>query len=155
MARASLTGFDELEKFLGALAKPERMAIKAVDRAAPLLKDALKAEIGRATGGTGKGGRKKHHTGHLQDSIELTKAKENHLGVFAVVKPAESVDENGMRAPEKLAYLEYGVPPHINANGTQHPGTQPQPIRQRAVNSVEAQCKNIMRETIYGEVDKL
>lgn len=144
MARAKLNGFDDLEKFLVKLAEPTKMAIKAVDAAAPVLEESFKAEVRKAANRKDKNG-KPYSTGELVNSIKRTKAKENHLGVFSVVK-ADGEDSKGLRNVEKLAYLEYGVASH---------GQAPHPVRQKAVNSAEAECAEIMQEVIYKEVDKL
>lgn len=147
MARAKLTGFDELERFLGKLAQPEKMAIKAVDAAAPILEESFKAEVRSAANRKDKY-EKPYSKGDLAEHIVATKAKENHLGVYAVVRPIGSVKrgEKELRNAEKLAYLEYGVASH---------GQKPHPVRQKAINSAEAQCEKTMQDVIYKEVDKL
>ena len=144
MARANLTGFGDLEKFLKKLTEPTTMAIKAVDEASPVLEDSLKSEIRKAANRTDDKGRP-YSTGELAASIHRTKAKENHLGVFSVVK-ADGTDSKGLRNVEKMAYLEYGVASH---------GQAPHPVRQKAINSAEAECVKIMENVIYKEVDKL
>lgn len=144
MAKISLTGFDELESSFKKLLQPEKMAIKAVDKAAPVLEKSLKTQIERAANRTDARG-KPYATGELAASVGSTKAKENDLGVFAVVKP-EGTDSKGVRNAEKLAYLEYGVASH---------GQLPHPVRQPAVSAVEAKCEEIMRDVIYEEVDRL
>lgn len=144
MAKVSLTGFDNLEQFLNKLAKPEKMAIKAVDKASPVLEKSLKSEIEKAANRKDTRG-KPYSTGELAASIERTKARENDLGVFAVVKP-DDTDSKGLLNVEKLAYLEYGVAAH---------GQLPHPVRQKAVNAAEAECEEIMRKVIYEEVDSL
>lgn len=131
-----MTGFDELEKFLNALAEPSKMAIKAVDKAAPVLAREVKKRIPRS----GK------NREHLADHIETTKAKENQMGVFAVVKPENGADSSGTRYVERMAYLEYGVAAH---------GQRPHPVRAPAIEAARKECERIMQETIYEEVDKL
>lgn len=144
MARASLTGFDDLESMLSKLMEPTKMAVKAVDAAAPVLEESLRSEIRKAANRTDEKGYP-YSTGELAASIHRTEAKENHLGVFSVVK-ADGTDSKGLRNVEKLAYLEYGVASR---------GQVPRPVRQKAVNSAEEECIRIMQEVIYEEVDKL
>ena len=134
MARCSVTGFDELEKMLKRLSQPERMAIKAVDAAAPVLERALKTAIENATSDDA--------TGALAGSIESTRARQNELGVFSAVRPTGK-DSKGVRNGEKLAYLEYGVRSH---------GQPPRPVRATAVAMAEAECFRIVKETIEAEV---
>lgn len=144
MARASLTGFEDLEKFLGKLAEPEKMAVKAVDAATPIAEKRLKAEITKAANRKDRHG-KPYSTGELAASIGHTKAGVNNLGVFAVVMPMGE-DKKGLRNAEKMAYLEYGVKSH---------GQAPHPVRQKTVNAVKTECQRAMEETVYREVDKL
>lgn len=144
MARAKLTGFEDLERFLGKLAEPEKMAAKAVDAAAPLAVKRLKAEIAKAANRKDAQG-KPYSTGELAASVGRTETDENDLGVYSVVLPL-GTDKKGLRNVEKMAYLEYGV---------KSKGQAPHPVRQRTVNAVEAECQRIMGKTVYGEVDKL
>lgn len=144
MAKAKLTGFDELERMLGGLAQPGKMAVKAVDAAAPILERSLKSEIAKTTGKDHKRG-KSYRPGSLEASIKRTKAKENQLGVFSVVKP-DGKDSKGVRNVEKLAYLEYGVASR---------GQLPHPVRQKAINAAEDECVKAMEEVVCREVGKL
>lgn len=144
MARASLTGFREMEAFLGKLSQPEKMAVKAVDAAAPLAEKRLKAEIAKAANRKDRNG-KPYSTGELAASVSRTKTGENEWGIYSVVLPVGE-GKKGLRNVEKLAYLEYGV---------KSKGQAPHPVRQRTVNAVEAECQRIMEETVYEEVNKL
>lgn len=144
MARAKITGFDNLSQFFAKLEHPEKIAIKAVDKAAPVLEESFRSEIRKAADRTDKKGRP-YSTGELAASVYRTEAKENHLGVFSVVK-VEGTDSKGVRNVEKLAYLEYGVASK---------GQDPHPVRQKANNAAEEECVKIMQEVIYEEVDKL
>ncbi|HCT91095.1 MAG TPA: hypothetical protein DF613_06920 [Lachnospiraceae bacterium] len=144
MARAKLTGFEDLERFLGKLEEPRKMAVKAVDAAAPLAEKRLKAEITKAANRKDARG-KPYSTGELAASVGRTKTGENELGIYSVVLPM-GTDKRGLRNVEKLAYLEYGV---------KSKGQAPHPVRQRTVNAVEAKCQRVMEETVYREVDKL
>lgn len=144
MAMIDLTGFDDLERFLGKLAEPGKIAVKAVDTAAPLAVKRLKAEITKAANRKDARG-KPYSTGELAASVGRTETDENDLGVYSVVLPI-GTDKKGLRNVEKLAYLEYGV---------KSKGQAPHPVRQKTANAVEAKCQRIMEETIYREVDKL
>lgn len=143
MARASLTGFDELDSFLSKLAKPEAMAIKAVNTAAPVLEKNLKSEVRKAANRTDENG-KSYSTGELEKSISTTKAKENVYGVFAAVRPT-GTDKKGMRNAEKMAYLEYGT----------SRGQLPHPVRQKAIHAAAEECEQIMKKVVYEEIEKL
>lgn len=144
MAKIKLSGFDELEQFLGKLAQPEKMAIKAVNEAAPVLKKSLVSQIKKAADRKDAKGNP-YSTGELAESVDVTKARKNEYGVFSVIKP-EGTDSKGVRNVEKLAYLEYGVASH---------GQLPHPVRGPAVSAVETECEEIMRDVICREVDKL
>lgn len=133
MARATLTSFDELEKILRKMQKPEKMAIKAVDAAAPILEASMKSAIAGATK-SGSG---------LVESIQRTSARQNEFGVFSAVRPV-GFDDNGTRYGEILAYLEYGVKDR---------NQPPRPVRAAAVAAAEGQCLAIIENIINGEVN--
>lgn len=137
MAKCAITGFNELEKMLKKLEKPEKMAIKAVDAASPVLVRSFKSAVDAVTSGDA--------TGSLSASIEATNARQNELGVFSAVRPT-GTDSKGVRNGAKLAYLEYGVRSH---------GQMPRPVRQTAVKNAEAECRRIIQKTIDEEVAKL
>lgn len=137
MAKATITGFNELERMLKKLRSPEKMAIKAVDAASPVLVKSFKAAVNSVVSGDA--------TGSLAASIEATDARQNELGVFSAVRPT-GTDSKGVRNGAKLAYLEYGVRSH---------GQMPRPVRQTAVNNAEAECRRIIQKTIDEEVAKL
>ena len=136
MARAQLCGFDELERYIRKLNEPEKMAIKAVDAASPVLVAAMKNSISAAT----KGGH-----GDLVASIEATNARQNELGVFSAVRPT-GTDSKGVRNGAKLAYLEYGVRSH---------NQPPRPVRSSAVAAAESACLAIVQQVIESEVGNL
>lgn len=137
MARCTITGFNELEKLMNKLAQPEKMAIKAVDAASPVLVNAMKNSIAGATSGSA--------TGTLVGSIEATSARQNEMGVFSAVRPT-GTDSKGVRNGAKLAYLEYGVASH---------NQPPRPVRSAAVAMAEGQCLSIIQNVIEQEVDSL
>ena len=120
------------------------MAEKAVNKAAPIVEKNLKTQIRSAANRRDKYG-KPYSTGELEASIAATNARDNSLGVFAVVKP-NGTDKNGLRNAEKMGYLEYGVRSH---------GQEPRPVRAAAVAQSENAVMQIMEEVIGAEVDKL
>lgn len=145
MANARIEGFEQLEKFLGRLAEPTKMAIKAVDAAAPILEESLRSEI---TGAANRG----YATGELAASVTATKAKENQYGVYSVVRPVGTKKRKGkngkeyeVRHAEELAYLEYGT----------KKGQRSHPVRQKAINTAEAKCADIIEKEIADAVEKL
>ena len=137
MAKCTITGFDELEKMLKKLEKPEKIAIKAVDAASPVLVRAMKNAIDSATSGDA--------TGSLAGSISATSARQNELGVFSAVRPT-GTDRKGVRNGAKLAYLEYGVRSHNQA---------PRPVREAAVAAAEGECLRIIQNVVNEEVGNL
>lgn len=141
--RAKITGFKDLERMLKELAEPEKMAIRAVDEATPILEKSLKAKVREAANRTDAKGRP-YSTGELANSIAGIPAKENEYGVYSVVKP-NGTDSRGLRNVEKMAYLEYGVRSH---------GQEPHPVREPAIAACEADVLDVMEKIIYSEVDK-
>lgn len=140
----TITGFEDVEEMLNKLANPYEMAEKAVNKAAPIVEKNLKTQIRSAANRRDKYG-KPYSTGELEASIAATNARDNSLGVFAVVKPNET-DKNGLRNAEKMGYLEYGVRSH---------GQEPRPVRAAAVAQSENAVMQVMEEVIGAEVDKL
>jgi hypothetical protein len=137
VAHISFDGFDELEKVMRKI-KPETMAVKAVNKAVPILEEALKSSIAEAAN-------RGYATGELVESVDSTPARGNDLGVFSVVKP-EGIDEKGVRNVEKMAYLEYGVASH---------GQEPHPVRQTAIDKAKSECIQMMERVINEEVGKM
>ena len=91
----TITGFEDVEEMLNKLANPYEMAEKAVNKAAPIVEKNLKTQIRSAANRRDKYG-KPYSTGELEASIAATNARDNSLGVFAVVKP-NGTDKNGFR----------------------------------------------------------
>lgn len=81
----TITGFEDVEEMLNKLANPYEMAEKAVNKAAPIVEKNLKTQIRSAANRRDKYG-KPYSTGELEVSIAATNARDNSLGVFAVVK---------------------------------------------------------------------
>lgn len=138
----TITGFEDVEEMLNKLANPCEMAEKAVNKAAPIVEKNLKTQIRSAANRRDKYG-KPYSTGELEASIAATNARDNSLGVFAVVKP-NGTDK--IRNAEKMGYLEYGVRSH---------GQEPRPVRAAAVAQSENAVMQVMEEVIGAEVDKL
>ena len=90
----TITGFEDVEEMLNKLANPYEMAEKAVNKAAPIVEKNLKTQIRSAANRRDKYG-KPYSTGELEASIAATNARDNSLGVFAVVKP-NGTDKNGL-----------------------------------------------------------
>ena len=76
MAKAQLTGFDELDKLFEQIGRPEEFAIKAVNKAAPVLKKHIQKNLKESS-----------NSDKLANSFQHTPAKENELGVYSVVRP--------------------------------------------------------------------
>lgn len=138
----TITGFEDVEEMLNKLANPYEMAEKAVNKAAPIVEKNLKTQIRSAANRRDKYG-KPYSTGELEASIAATNARDNSLGVFAVVKP-NGTDK--IRNAEKMGYLEYGVRSH---------GQEPRPVRAAAVAQSKNAVMQVMEEVIGAEVDKL
>ncbi len=144
MGKVTFSGFEDVEKMFEKLSNPYEMAEKAVNKAAPIVEKNLKAQIRSVANRTDKNG-KPYSTHALENSIKATNAKENSLGVYAVVKP-NGTDKNGLRNAEKMGYLEYGVRSH---------GQEPRPVRSAAVAKSESAVLQIIEAVIEAEVDKL
>lgn len=138
MAHMTITGFDDVDKMLAELVeKSGQIGIKAVDAAAPKLKESARRAIHAAAN-------KGYATGRLERSIEATKAKENQWGAYSVIKPVGS-NEKGVRYSEEAAYLEYGTAR----------GQSPSPWRDKAIASANSDCEQTMEDTVYSEVSKI
>lgn len=140
--KMKVSGFDEILKALSKVeASTVDASIKAVDKAALILKSSLQSEIGKAAN-------RGYATGSLQGSVSVMKARENEYGVFSVVGP-QGKDDKGVSNEDKLLWLE---------NGTLREGTnlmkRAGPIRRRAVNSARTQCEEIMEKEINNLIDK-
>ena len=141
MARATISGFDEVDKLLDKLDDMKNISMKAVQEAAPHLVDgAEKAVKASATKG--------YATGDLARSFVAKKAKSNKYGAYLIVAPVGS-DAKGRKYYARGAYLEYGT----TLNGRQK--NPPQPWRDKAINTARSACEKAMEEVINTEVDKM
>ena len=136
MARVAIDGFDDLDHMFQKLKDPSKMAIQAVDKAAPILEKALKSEIHSATS-------KGYSTGALEQSIITDKAKENQYGVFSVVRPV-GTDSKGVSNVDKLRWLDAGI--HTKKGKRKH--TQDALyVRDKAIKSAKEKCESIIEKT--------
>lgn len=134
--RVDTSGLDDFIKALKKTQeKTKEVCIRAVDKAAPLLKESLSEEITKAAN-------RGYSTGELADHVSAMKARENEYGVFSVVGHTDEHDK------DKLLWLE---------NGTMRKGDnlmkRAGPIRTRAVNNAQAKCEAIMQQEIEGFLD--
>lgn len=149
LMRVDVSGLDEVLASLKEATKKSNMVdacIKAVDKAAPILKKNLKTEIHEAAN---RGYATGPLEGSLEGSIEIRKAEENEYGVFSVVGPLGK-DNKGVENGDKLLYLE---------NGTMREGynlmRRAGPIRHRAVWASRAQCEAVMEQEIGSKIDEI
>ena len=134
-----------LDEFIRELEKAQvdtkTACIKGVNKAAPVLKECLQAEITKTAN-------KGYATGDLAGSVSAMKAKENEYGVFSVVGP-RGTDRKGVSNEDKLLWLE---------NGTMRQGhnlmKRAGPVRSRAVSAAQGKCQQILEESINQFVDK-
>lgn len=134
--RVDTSGLDD---FIKALEKAQvgtkEVCIRAVDKAAPILKESLQGEITKAAS-------RGYSTGELAGSVSAMEARENEYGVFTAVGP------EGDRNKDKLLWLE---------NGTMRKGNnlmkRAGPIRTRAVNNARSKCESVMQQEIEGYLD--
>lgn len=136
MARAAIDGFEDLEHMFQKLKNPEKMAIKAVDKAAPILEKALKSEIRSAAS-------KGCSTGALEQSIITDKAKENQYGVFSVVRPV-GTDSKGVSNVDKLRWLDAGI---YTKKGKRKHTQDALYVRDKAIKSAKEKCESIIEKT--------
>lgn len=134
-----------LDYFIKALQKAEigttNACIKAVDKAAPLLKESLQDEIEKAAS-------RGYSTDNLKDHVSVMKAKENEYGVFSVVGPQGS-DDKGVSNEEKLLWLENGTKRSGRGGLMKRAG----PVRRRAVNGAQGKCEKAMQQEIEDFLD--
>ena len=115
--------------------------IKAVNKAAPILKESLSSEITKAAN-------RGYSTGVLAASVSAMPAKENEYGVFSVVGP-RGTDQKGTSNEDKLLWLENGT--NRSRGGLMK---RAGPVRSRAVNAVRGKCEEAMKETIEDYIEK-
>lgn len=134
--RMEVNGFEELLQALNKAAVSTKDAcLKAVDKAAPILKETLSGEIAKAAS-------RGYATGDLAGSVSAMKAKENELGIFSVVG-VRGADKKGIANEDKLLWLENGT--NRSRGGLMK---RAGPIRRRAVNSAKAECEAVMEQEI-------
>jgi hypothetical protein len=139
--KATINGFEDVDKLFAELEEPQRFATKALEAAAPYLIEESEKAVQRAAN-------KGYATGKLARSFVASKPKKNSYGNYVVVKPV-GTDPDGHSYAARAAYLEYGT----TLNGRQK--NEPAPWRQAAVNAAEAKCTAAMEKVISDEVDRI
>lgn len=144
MAKAQLTGFDELDKLFEQLGRPEEFAIKAVNKAAPVLEKHARDAV-----------RASSNSDALAESFSMTPAKENDLGVYSVVRPTGEFNDKLSNA-DLAAQFEYGRKGGYKRHEMKRPATEmkPRPWRDKAINGARAECERIMEHEVYKAVDE-
>lgn len=136
MAQFRVEGIDDVLKRLEKLSdrsKIDAIAKKAVNEAKNVVSESTKSAVGASEKGP-------YSTGSIASSIEVTDAKINSYGVFAVARPTGR-DDRGVRNGEKAAYLEYGTP-----------NMPARPWRSKAVSNSEAKAKEIIENVVTKEM---
>ena len=141
MGRATINGFDDVDKLFEELDNPQYFCTKALEAAAPILVDESSKAVQAAAN-------KGYATGKLARSFVASKPKKNQYGNYVVVKPVGS-DDKGHSYAARAAWLEYGT----TLNGRQK--NEPAPWRQKAVNAAESRCQETMEKVIFDEVDRI
>ncbi len=138
--KATINGFEDVDRLFEELDQPQYFATKALETAAPYLVEESKKAVQRVTSSKA--------TGNLARSFVATKPKKNAYGNFVVVKPV-GVDSKGHSYAARAAWLEYGT----TLNGQKK--NEHKPWRQAAVNAAEAKCTAAMEKVISDEVDRI
>ena len=144
LARMELTGFDDLDKMFERLGKPEELAIKAVNKAAPVLEKHIRKNI-KASSNSDK----------LAGSFAATPAKGNDIGIYSVVRPVGSFNKDLSNA-DLAAQFEYGRKGGYKKDGMKRKATEmkPRPWRDKSVNDARKECESIMEKEVYKAVDE-
>lgn len=141
MARATISGFDEVEKLLDDLGDVKKIGLNAVEKAAPyLVEGAKKAVESAATKG--------YATGGLARSFAAMKPKTNEYGAYVIVRPVGK-DRKGRDYYARAAYMEYGT----TLKGS--PKNAAQPFRDKAISNARAKCEEAMEESVLSDIEKL
>lgn len=144
LARMELTGFDELDKMFEILGKPEKVAIKAVNKAVPVLEKHIKKNV-KASSNSNK----------LAGSFVATPAKGNDMGIYSVVRPVGDFNKDLSNA-DLAAQFEYGRKGGYKKAGMKRKATEmkPRPWRDKSVNDARKECESIMEKEVYKAVDE-
>lgn len=145
LARMELTGFGDLDKMFEILGKPDEFAIKAVNKAAPVLEKHIKKNI-KASSNSDK----------LAGSFAATPAKGNDMGIYSVVRPVGSFNKDLSNA-NLAAQFEYGRKGGYKKDGMKRKATEmkPRPWRYKSVNDARKECESIMEKEMYKAVDEV
>ena len=138
--KATINGFDDVDKMFAELDKPQYFATKALEAAAPYLVEESQKAIQRVTSSKA--------TGKLARSFAATKPKKNAYGNYVVVKPV-GTDPKGNSYAARAAWLEYGT----TLNGQKK--NEHKPWRESAVNAAKEKCTAAMEKVISDEVDRI
>ena len=144
VARAQLTGFDELDKLFEQLGKPEEFAFKAVNNAAPVLRKHIVKNLKNAS-----------NSKKLANSFVPTPAKVNDAGVYSVVRPTGNFNDDLSNA-DLAAQFEYGRKGGYKRHEMKRPATEmkPRPWRDRSINDARKECEAIMEIEVLKAVDE-
>lgn len=144
MARLDLTGFDDLDKMFEILGKPDELAIKAVNKAAPVLEKHIKKNIKASS-----------NSDRLARSFIATPAKGNDSGIYSVVRPVGEFNEDLSNA-DLAAQFEFGRKGGYKRHEMKRPATEmkPRPWRDKSVNDARKECESIMEKEVYKAVDE-
>lgn len=145
LARLELSGFDEIEKMFEAVGKPEEFAIKAVNKAAPVLERCTRKAVKESS-----------NSDKLATSFSMTPAKENDLGVYSVIRPTGDFNKDLSNA-DLAAQFEYGRKGGYKKGDMKRAATEmrPRPWRDRALNSARAECESIAEQEVYRAIDEV
>ena len=141
--KATIDGFENVDRILSRLMEPEKITKKAVEAATPALVESTQKSIKSAAN-------KGYATGKLAASVAATKPKRNKYGTYSVVRPT-GYDKDGNSYYARATYLEYGT---TREKGT-IPKNAPRPWRQKAVNDAESKCEELMEQAVADEVKKI
>lgn len=144
LSRIELTGFGDLDKMFEILGKPDELAIKAVNKAAPVLEKHIKKNIKTSS-----------NSDKLAGSFSATPAKGNDIGIYSVVRPVGSFNKDLSNA-DLAAQFEYGRKGGYKKDGMKRKATEmkPRPWRDKSVNDARKECESIMEKEVYKAVDE-
>lgn len=141
MAKIGINGLDDVKKMFDILEDPSQMAIKVINENAPILEKALKDAINTNT---------QNGTGELARSISTTPAKENDMGIFAVVRPV-GTDSDGNDMADRLRWLDTGR--HVTKNGKGY-WLKGKGVRQKAVNAAQLRIEKTIEKSVNEWANK-
>lgn len=141
MARASISGFEDVDKLFDQLSDLKGIGMKAVEKAAPHLVDGAKKAVRSAAS-------KGYATGDLAGSFAAMKPKTNEYGAYLIVRPVGR-DKSGKDYYARGAWLEFGTTLKKKKKNS------PEPWRDSAVSYAREDCEKAMEDVVNEEIDKL